>query len=859
MNIKLRLLIILFIIVCLGIYIYFYQSYKSKELFQVQSQDEPISVFYDGSIGVHNSLNNAIAKMDTRKFITINGQEQVNPAYLKYDSREEGFNVNARIDLMPDHSNGIHISDWDVSNVTDMSNIFSTQNARAILMTGVNNGLYSFLLSENCNDLNLNNWNTVNVNNMTNMFRGCTHFNSNISNWNTTAVIDMSHMFRDCIRFNSNISNWNTTAVLDMSHMFYGAYEFNQPIGNWDTSQVTNMNSMFCLAKKFDQSINTNLVTLSNGESYKAWNTSSVNSMTSMFSAAEKFNQPIGNWDTSQVTGMISIFTLAKKFDQSINTNLVTLSNGESYTAWNTSSVNDMTSMFHGAEEFNQPIGNWDTSQVRAMIGMFQDAKKFDQSINTNLVTLSNGESYIGWNTSEVNSMTSMFNGAEKFNQPIGKWDTSQVRAMISMFQDAKLFDQSINTNSVTLSNGESYIAWNTSSVNVMTLMFHGAEKFNQPIGNWDTSQVTGMISMFQDATSFLNNFSRDSTCDGQDFDGPPSCWTRITNPVETTAAGTPIEKTSTLIETLILHSNSDALDAHSHHIIVAIDKMGQDPTDVNSFLRYDSSQSTPANKDGDHSNGVHISNWNVSAVQNMSHLFNAGGSTGISTDTTQLISYSQETINFLANVFGAIDGEDYGLNEWDTSNVINMSAMFYGSQFNQDIGNWDVSRVGDMSFMFYDNLNFNQDITMWETSPNIETNNMFQNATSFLNNFRRTECDDPEFLPQGGINSNGPPSCWTRINNPVETTAAGTPIETTAAGAPIETTAAGTTTDNMNPSQTTMASDLISLESCKNLNIFNENTFNEELKNKLEKCQEICTPDNCDLFKILHSVYVNN
>ena len=72
----------------------------------------------------------------------------------------------------------------------------------------------------------------------------------------------------------------------------------------------------------------------------------------------------------------------------------------------------------------------------------------------------------------------------------IGDWDTSSVQDMSSMFQGASSFNQPISD-------------WDTSLVTTMQQMFYFASSFNQPIGNWDTSLVTDMRYMFRFATSF--------------------------------------------------------------------------------------------------------------------------------------------------------------------------------------------------------------------------------------------------------------------------------------------------------------------------------------------------------------------
>ena len=54
---------------------------------------------------------------------------------------------------------------------------------------------------------------------------------------------------------------------------------------------------------------------------------------------------------------------------------------------------------------------------------------------------------------------------------------------------------------------------------------------------------------------------------------------------------------------------------------------------------------------------------------------------------------------------------ETYGpIEEWNVSNVTNMSNMFYNIHyFNQDISQWDVSNVTDMSSMFWNAQEFNR------------------------------------------------------------------------------------------------------------------------------------------------------
>ena len=53
--------------------------------------------------------------------------------------------------------------------------------------------------------------------------------------------------------FNADISQWNTMGIISMEKMFYGQNEFNSIVSAWDVSQVTTMAGMFHSAEKFNR------------------------------------------------------------------------------------------------------------------------------------------------------------------------------------------------------------------------------------------------------------------------------------------------------------------------------------------------------------------------------------------------------------------------------------------------------------------------------------------------------------------------------------------------------------------------------------------------------------------------------
>ena len=121
----------------------------------------------------------------------------------------------------------------DVSHITDMRCMFDEDNAED----------FHGDISE---------WDVSNVTTMEQMFYGCDKFNCDISNWDVSNVKNMKSMFVTCTAFNQPIQKWNVSNVENMYDMFAGCKQFNQDISNWDVSNVENMSSMFIGANKFN-------------------------------------------------------------------------------------------------------------------------------------------------------------------------------------------------------------------------------------------------------------------------------------------------------------------------------------------------------------------------------------------------------------------------------------------------------------------------------------------------------------------------------------------------------------------------------------------------------------------------------
>ena len=88
----------------------------------------------------------------------------------------------------------------------------------------------------------ISSWDVSNVTNMSGMFSS-SGFNGDISKWDVSSVTDMGFMFKNS-SFKGDISSWDVSNVTNMGYMF-NCSTYNGDLSNWDVSNVTSMSYMF--------------------------------------------------------------------------------------------------------------------------------------------------------------------------------------------------------------------------------------------------------------------------------------------------------------------------------------------------------------------------------------------------------------------------------------------------------------------------------------------------------------------------------------------------------------------------------------------------------------------------------------
>jgi surface protein len=125
---------------------------------------------------------------------------------------------------------------WDVSRIQDFSHLFAAYGSPDSDRS--NPAAASF--SED-----ISSWDVSNATEMHEMFHNADSFNQPLADWNVASVKDMGGMLYGASSFNQPLADWDVSSVTDMRNMFYGASSFNQPLADWNVSSVKDMGGMF--------------------------------------------------------------------------------------------------------------------------------------------------------------------------------------------------------------------------------------------------------------------------------------------------------------------------------------------------------------------------------------------------------------------------------------------------------------------------------------------------------------------------------------------------------------------------------------------------------------------------------------
>ena len=583
-----------------------------------------------------------------------------------FKTKEELENVLEKWMTTQDKSTIIHtygeIDSWDVSKITDMSNLFHK------MVDDGNGGLV-------------------------NLFKT---FHENIINWDVSAVTDMTSMFEDATTFDYNLHAWENKLRNDVitTNMFKNTTTLRETYAHLvDTPVLSNWEYYFLIQFSSKQQLETAI---------QLWNIQSSKSEV-IFLYGD-----VSIWDVSKITDMSNLFRDNTTFNENIE-------------EWDISTVTNMNSMFEGASLFEYSLKTWSfrINPELTTEDMFKGATKLRETYR-NLID--NPEiDFESWNyyflehfTSklQLQTMIGLWIAPEDYPRddiiyeygPIEKWDVSQI----------------------------------TDMSNLLNLVYEGMEKnafesFNEDISEWDVSNVTDMTSMFEGAESFNQNLR--------------PWWDRLSLNTENIKTTNMFKNTPSLVYNFINLVETPDTSKWYHYFTYYFRSKNDLQNKLEMWL-------DPVNHDVLSYFYEDISEWNVSMITDMSHLFHkvVNGINIFKNFNDEISEWDVTMVTNMSSMFEGAERFDQNIEKWNTSNVIDMSKMFKGAErFDQNINTkqylndvtglttfgWDVSKVIDISEMFYGARRFNYSLDSWDVRLDLNTENAFKDATFLLLRFK--------------------------------------------------------------------------------------------------------------------------
>lgn len=377
-------------------------------------------------------------------------------------------------------------------------------------------------------------------------------------------------------------------------------------------------------------------------------------------------------------------------------------------------------------------MSQWDISYVTNLDSAFANSN------TNNLFNVPIGN----WNTVNVTSMIGTFSHAFHFDQDLSNWKTDNVTSMYLMFNKAYTFNQNLST-------------WNVSNVKSMNQMFRYSYSFNSNVSGWTVDNVTDMQYMFSSTYSFdqdlsnwnvTSNLSSYPTKLNSMFRTAPGFTKVLTGDWENVPYDTRIDQNMFGWRA----DHSLRTPQTQGHINVPYDP-------VTGFtesgeLKY-ALQLYFKNNIYAESLFGEIGTWNIENITHLNYLFT--NNYPKNSNPPNLNNWNTSNVVDMEGTFKDAEYFNQPLDKWDVSKVTNMKDMFNNAKhFNQDLSAWDTQQVTDMTNMLYGCKRFNWYIGNWDTNNVTSTTNMFSGADDYNAQFVNTGYA-PDMTITGAIFSN--------------------------------------------------------------------------------------------------------
>lgn len=444
----------------------------------------------------------------------------------------------------------------------------------------------------------------------------------------------------------------------------------------------------------------------------------------------------LNTWDTSTIT------TLGECFQDCSNLTSLNINN------WDVSNVTDMGELVENCSSLvSLDLSNWQTTSLVSLAESFQgasgdiDISNFDLSNVTTLSRCFRGFSgtvdVSGWDTSNISDMSFVFEGTNFGSYGIGEWNTSNATTMLFMLRNSDSFNESL-------------ASWDISNVTNFNNFMQGSDglsiaNYNATLIGWaaQTPQNNITISFGSSQYSYEAAAARQTLIDTYGWtitDGGQVAAPEFALKWETTTPNEEIQigvGSGTFDYTIdwgdgtVESYNTDANISHTY--ATAGDHITKITGNFPHMSMHNLTDDVYREKLRD------VLNWGTIVWQDWTNMFRScNGFTGLT--ATDLPNLSNVT-SFLMLSFVGNFGNHYNstVQNWDVSNVTNMSGFSYYGSWRNKISTWDTSNVTSFENFLRSNGNFDNggdlaDMDNFDVSSAINMNWMFNRTTQMEN-----------------------------------------------------------------------------------------------------------------------------